>query len=54
MIKLTAIQLSSVANVESNLAKISTLLAEITDNINTTDKVEHLVVLPECCFLFLR
>ncbi len=52
MIKLTAIQLSSVANVESNLAKISTLLAEITDNINTTDKVEHLVVLPECCLFF--
>ncbi len=52
MIKLTAIQLSSAANVATNLAKISALLAKITSNSETADRVEHLVVLPECCLFF--
>ncbi len=52
MIKLTAIQLSSAANVAKNLAKISALLAKITSNSETADRVEHLVVLPECCLFF--
>lgn len=52
MIKLTAIQLSSAANVAKNLAKISALLAKITSNSETAGRVEHLVVLPECCLFF--
>ncbi len=52
MIKLTAIQLSSAADVAINLAKIAELLAEITHKPEADDKVEHLVVLPECCLFF--
>ena len=59
MVKLTAIQLTSAANVATNLAKIAELLAEITatsshcntENVNQ-EPVQHLVVLPECCLYF--
>ena len=61
MVKLTAIQLSSAANVATNLAKIAELLAKITTapigakngstNIGKHDdtvneRIQHLVVLP--------
>ena len=49
MVKLSAIQLSSAANVETNLAKIAELLAEITA---TQEDTQHLIVLPECCLYF--
>ncbi|PKH85681.1 carbon-nitrogen hydrolase family protein [Colwellia sp. Bg11-28] len=49
MVKLSAIQLSSAANVETNLAKIAELLSKITAN---QEDVQHLVVLPECCLYF--
>ncbi|NQZ25814.1 MAG: carbon-nitrogen hydrolase family protein [Colwellia sp.] len=67
MVKLTAIQLSSAANVATNLAKIAELLAKITagpirakngsTNIGKHDDtvnepIQHLVVLPECCLYF--
>lgn len=59
MIKLTAIQLSSAADVATNLAKIAKILTSlVTDkaidshnSIRQTD-VTHLVVLPECCLFF--
>ena len=49
MVKLSAIQLSSAANVEANLAKIAELLSKITA---AQDDTQHLVVLPECCLYF--
>jgi len=49
MVKLSAIQLSSAANVETNLAKIAELLSKITA---VQDDTQHLVVLPECCLYF--
>lgn len=49
MVKLSAIQLSSAANVETNLAKIAELLTNITAN---HEDIQHLVVLPECCLYF--
>lgn len=49
MVKLSAIQLSSAANVETNLAKIAELLAKITAS---HEDIQHLVVLPECCLYF--
>jgi predicted amidohydrolase len=67
MIKLSAIQLNSKANVEQNLVIIAQQLKTLVDNpvstqgvINGTihngcsnkDKVEHIVVLPECCLFF--
>jgi len=60
MVKLTAIQLSSAADVTTNLAKIEALLAKITSEDNgdgsvkgnAKGSVEHLVVLPECCLYF--
>lgn len=59
MIKLSAVQLSSSADVTTNLATIEQILTDITgvdanDNnvLATQEKVEHLVVLPECCLLF--
>ncbi|PKI13142.1 carbon-nitrogen hydrolase family protein [Colwellia sp. 12G3] len=67
MIKLSAIQLSSAANVATNLAKITELLAKITavssdcsnSSVNSEEKMtnnqedtQHLVVLPECCLYF--
>ncbi|KGJ92350.1 carbon-nitrogen hydrolase family protein [Colwellia psychrerythraea] len=54
MVKLTAIQLSSAASVETNLAKIAELLTKITEDkiAATTKKPQHLVVLPECCLYF--
>jgi len=56
MIKLTAIQLSSAANVATNLDKIAELLADATNVYSVEDNnksnVEHLVVLPECCLYF--
>ncbi|WP_019027285.1 carbon-nitrogen hydrolase family protein [Colwellia piezophila] len=59
MVKLSAIQLSSAAGVETNLAKISKILAEITtaSQAELRDKVsaqetQHLIVLPECCLYF--
>ncbi len=53
MVKLSAIQLTSVANADVNLATIDKLLTQITRSIdNATDDVQHLVVLPECCLYF--
>ncbi len=56
MIKLTAIQLTSTADVATNLNKIAKLLTEATKAIVPSDTieedVEHLVVLPECCLYF--
>ncbi len=49
MVKLSAIQLSSAANVETNLAKIAELLSKITA---TQEDTQHLIVLPECCLYF--
>jgi predicted amidohydrolase len=56
MVKLTAIQLTSAADVSSNLAKIESLLEKITAvggvESDKEGSVEHLVVLPECCLYF--
>ncbi|ALO36052.1 amidohydrolase [Colwellia sp. MT41] len=67
MIKLSAIQLSSTANVATNLAKIAELLAKITATPTAVyngsgsiakpedvikEPIQHLVVLPECCLYF--
>ena len=49
MVKLSAIQLTSAANVETNLTKIAELLSKITA---AQDDTQHLVVLPECCLYF--
>jgi predicted amidohydrolase len=52
MVKLTAIQLSSSANVATNLATIAKLLAKVTTAYSAEDNIEHLVLLPECCLYF--
>ena len=57
MIKLSAIQLNSKANVEHNLGVIEHYLALLTNSVNKEDAVEHvqaeyIVVLPECCLFF--
>jgi len=63
MIKLSAIQLNSKANVEHNLRVIEQQLEKLTKapasnrDINSTrdinrNSVEHIVVLPECCLFF--
>ena len=49
MVKLSAIQLCSAANVETNLTKIAELLSKITA---VQEDTQHLVVLPECCLYF--
>ncbi len=63
MIKLSAIQLNSKANVENNLRVIEQQLEKLTQapasnrDINRSldvnrNSVEHIVVLPECCLFF--
>jgi predicted amidohydrolase len=57
MLKLTAIQLSSLPNVEANLAAISRQLCLLIESSKEAEqkgeqKTEHLVVLPECCLFF--
>lgn len=57
MIKISAIQLNSKANVEHNLATIAKQLEQLTAPVNLTNEgsnnqVEHIVVLPECCLFF--
>lgn len=66
MVKLSAIQLSSAANVATNLATIAKILAKITATssqitnanngkvgvVNEEGFTQHLVVLPECCLYF--
>jgi len=59
MVKLTAIQLSSAANVATNLATIAEILTSITfkeqaakQEIASQEHTQHLVVLPECCLYF--
>jgi len=66
MVKLSAIQLSSAANVATNLATIAKILAKITEKSSITKNTndggdgvtseaeldQHLVVLPECCLYF--
>jgi len=52
MVKLTAIQLSSAADVATNLDTITELLAKATQASIAEDNVKHLVVLPECCLFF--
>jgi len=54
MIKLSAIQLNSKANVEHNLnviAKQLDKLTKVTHDISN-NQTEHIVVLPECCLFF--
>lgn len=51
MVKLSAIQLNSKADVEHNLAVIAKQLAKLTSDFSV-DNFEHLVVLPECCLFF--
>lgn len=48
-ILLSAIQLTSEANVERNLTKVSAILDRLTQQV---EDVTHLVVLPECCLYF--
>jgi len=48
MVKLSAIQLNSKANVEQNLQSIAVQLAALTQVAVS----EHIVVLPECCLFF--
>lgn len=48
MIKLTALQLCSLPNVEQNLQQIEAELQKLTID----KKNEHIVVLPECCLFF--
>jgi predicted amidohydrolase len=57
MIKLSAIQLNSKANVEHNLQVIAKYLAKLTgddveNSISNINTVEHIVALPECCLFF--
>lgn len=56
MIKLSAIQLNSRANVEQNLNVIAKQLAKLTHTSanegEINPSVDHLVVLPECCLFF--
>lgn len=54
MIKLSAIQLNSKANVAHNLRVITKQLEELTatDLSSENNDLEHLVVLPECCLFF--
>lgn len=67
MIKLSAIQLNSKANVEHNLAVIAQQLQILVNNpvsaqgtnngtiaksCSAKDNIEHIVVLPECCLFF--
>jgi predicted amidohydrolase len=49
MVRLTAIQLCSVPNVEENLVIIDAELARLAPH-SAND--EHIVVLPECCLFF--
>jgi predicted amidohydrolase len=49
MVRLTAIQLCSVPNVEENLVSIEAELAQLSP---VTSSDEHIVVLPECCLFF--
>ncbi len=51
MIKLTAIQLCSVPDVEANLSKIAEQLVDLTRKFPTKDH-QHIVVLPECCLFY--
>ena len=51
-VKLSAIQLSSTANVAANLKVIAKQLAILTEANSNNDDVEHIVVLPECCLFF--
>lgn len=46
MVKLSAVQLTSVPDVDANLDKITVLLSDITFS------EQHVVVLPECCLYF--
>jgi len=56
MVRLSAIQLCSVPDVEKNLAKINRELTALCADINSDDVLdnndEHIVVLPECCLFF--
>lgn len=51
MVKLSAIQLTSKADVKHNLNVIAKQLAKLTRDFSV-DNFEHLVVLPECCLMF--
>lgn len=59
MVKLSAIQLCSVPDVDQNLMAIERQIEKLlaseqldNTNIDTTDRVEHIIVLPECCLFF--
>jgi len=51
MVKLSAIQLNSVPNVEQNIHAIAKQLAILSPTSNNSG-VDHIVVLPECCLFF--
>ena len=51
MVKLSAVQLCSVPNVEENLKAITKQLSLLCD-ANIKQENEHIVVLPECCLFF--
>lgn len=57
MIKLSAIQLNSKANVDHNLDVIAKQLEKLVNSPVSTqainsDSIEHIVLLPECCLFF--
>lgn len=52
MVKLTAIQMCSVPDVNANLAAISRQLLLLTESEEHTPDTTHVVVLPECCLFF--
>ncbi len=52
MIKLSAIQLNSKANVEHNLQVIEQELIKLTSQSTLATNHKHIVVLPECCLFF--
>ena len=52
MVKLTAIQMCSVPDVNANLAAISRQLLLLTEAEEHASDTTHLVVLPECCLFF--
>ncbi len=52
MVKLTAIQMCSVPDVDANLAEISRQLLLLTESQEQAVDTTHLVVLPECCLFF--
>lgn len=51
-VRLSALQLCSVPNVEQNLIEIERLIAQLTQQYPSEKDGQHIVVLPECCLYF--